>query len=197
MQIYPKGDRPIAYLSKKFTQAQRKWSPTEQECYAFICALDKRHNYLHRVKFTWETDHKALTQLNKKAQVNKRCERWRLKILEYDFMVKYIPGLTNSVPDYLSRSPVEDAEEDPDEVSLLTSQSTQTDFEFNNEYSPIIAPIHTRSTQLHNTTSHDSINTLRITPDTLPLSSSTELPDSLVGEHRTTSFSTEQLTAAQ
>ncbi|CAF5021014.1 unnamed protein product, partial [Rotaria socialis] len=34
LQIYPEGDRPIAYLSKKFTQAQRKWSPMEQECYA-------------------------------------------------------------------------------------------------------------------------------------------------------------------
>ncbi|CAF5129073.1 unnamed protein product, partial [Rotaria socialis] len=81
------------------------------------CALDKWHNYLSGIKFTWETDHKALTQLNQKAQINKRCERWRLKILEYDYKVKYIPGLTNSMPDYLSRSPVDDAEEDPDEIS--------------------------------------------------------------------------------
>ncbi|CAF1520646.1 unnamed protein product, partial [Rotaria sordida] len=113
LQIYPEGDRPIAYLSKKFTQAQRKWSPMEQECYAFICALDKWHNYLSGITFSWETDHKALTQLNKKAQINKRCERWRLKILEYDFKVKYIPGSINLMTDYLSRSPVEDAEEDP------------------------------------------------------------------------------------
>ncbi|CAF4743200.1 unnamed protein product, partial [Rotaria sp. Silwood2] len=119
LQIYPEGDRPIAYLSKKFTQAQRKWSPMEQEYYAFICSLDKWHNYLSGIKFVWETDHKALTQLNQKAQINKRCGRWRLKILEYDFKVKHIPGLTNAMPDYLSRSPVDDAEEDPDEVSLL------------------------------------------------------------------------------
>ena len=112
-------------------------------------------------------------------------------------MVKYIPGLTNSMPNYSSRSPVEDAEEDSDEVSLVTSQSTQTDFEFNNEYSPIVAPVHTSSTQLHNATSHDSTNTPRITRDTLPLSSSTVLPDSLVGENRTIPFSTEQLIAAQ
>ena len=43
--------------------------------------------------------------------------------------MKYIPGSTNSMPDYLSRSPVDDAEEDPDEITLTTSQSTQTDFE--------------------------------------------------------------------
>ncbi|CAF5044795.1 unnamed protein product, partial [Rotaria magnacalcarata] len=109
LQIYPEGDRPVAYLSKKFTQAQRKWPPMEQECYAFICSLDKWHNYLSGIKFECETDHKALTQLNQKAQINKRCERWRLKILEYDFKVKHIPGLTNTMPDYLSRSPVDEA----------------------------------------------------------------------------------------
>ena len=67
LQIYPEGDRPLAYLSKKFTPAQRKWPPMEQECYAFICSLDKWHNYLSGIKFVWETDHKALTQLNQKS----------------------------------------------------------------------------------------------------------------------------------
>ena len=43
----------------------------EQEYYTFIRALDKWHNYLSGIKFIWETDHKAVTQLNKKAQNNK------------------------------------------------------------------------------------------------------------------------------
>ncbi|CAF1400609.1 unnamed protein product, partial [Adineta ricciae] len=72
LQVYPEGNRPVAYISKKFTLAQRRWSPMEQECYAFIHSLDKWHNHLSGTKFTWETDHKALTQLNKKAQINKR-----------------------------------------------------------------------------------------------------------------------------
>ena len=38
-----------------------------QECYTFIRALDKWHNYLSGIKFIWETDHKALTQLNKES----------------------------------------------------------------------------------------------------------------------------------
>ncbi|CAF1437713.1 unnamed protein product [Rotaria sordida] len=111
------------------------------------------------IKFTWETDHKALTQLNQKAQLNKRCERWRLKILEYDFKVKYIPGSINLMPDYLSRSPVEDAEEDPDEITYVTSQSTQTDFEFHNPYFPVIIAVETRSSKLRNTTLDNSTDT--------------------------------------
>ena len=41
LQTYLEGDRPVAYLSKKFTQTQRKWSLMEQECYISIRALDK------------------------------------------------------------------------------------------------------------------------------------------------------------
>ncbi|CAF4243557.1 unnamed protein product, partial [Adineta steineri] len=187
LQIYPEGDRPIAYLSKKFTQAQRKWSPMEQECYAFICALDKWHNYLSGIKFTWETDHKALTQLNQKAQINKRCERWRLKILEYDFKVKHIPGLTNSMPDYLSRSPVEDATEDPDETFFTASQSTQTDHELYNRCYHVVSAVQTRSAKLRQTTTDTSVNTTNPIEDSLLFQE----------ENRITPFSMEQLLQTQ
>ncbi|CAF4910688.1 unnamed protein product, partial [Rotaria magnacalcarata] len=80
-----------------------------------------------------------------KVQINKRCERWRLKILEYDFKVKYIPSLTNSMPDYLSRSPVDDAEEEPDEISIFTSKSTQTDSDFINCHLSIVTAVQTRA----------------------------------------------------
>ncbi|CAF4618994.1 unnamed protein product, partial [Rotaria sp. Silwood2] len=185
LQIYPEGNRPIAYLSKKFTQAQRKWSPMEQECYAFICSLDKWHNYLSGIKFIWETDHKALTQLNQKAQVNKRCERWRLKIVEYDFKVKHIPGLTNTMPDYLSRSPVDEAEEDPDEVSLLISKSTQTDFLDINNHSSIVTAVQTRAMKLRNRSLNDKNDTTILSSDTLNK------------ENRTIPISIEQFIQAQ
>ncbi|CAM4841068.1 unnamed protein product [Rotaria magnacalcarata] len=188
LQIHPEGDRPIAYLSKKFATAQRKWSPMEQECYAFICALDKWNNYLNGIKFIWETDHKALTQLNKKAQVNKRCERWRLKILEYDYKVKYIPGLTNSMPDYLSRSPVDDAEEDPDEISFFTSKSTQTDFDFINYHLPIVTAVQTRAMKLQNEVENNTEDSTELISDSLNTS---------IEENRIIPFSMEQLGSAQ
>jgi len=197
LQVYPEGDRPIAYLSKKFTAAQRKWSPMEQECYAFICALDKWHNYLSGTQFTWETDHKALTQLNQKAQINKRCERWRLKILEYDFKVKYIPGLSNSMPDYLSRSPVDEAEEDPDEISLVTSKSTQTDLTFFTEQVSVTAAVQTRSAKLRDKAPDNSTVTPSIVSNPLPNPSSDQSSDPLIGENRIHPITTEQLIEAR
>lgn len=201
LQTYPEGDRPVAYISKKFTLAQRRWSPMEQECYAFIHALDKWHNYLGGAKFVWETDHKALTQLNKKAQINKRCERWRLKILEYDFDVKYIPGLQNSMPDYLSRSPVEEAEDDIDDVPSVTSQATQTELEheFGNPLSIHVIDVHTTERNRLNTTPLKNSN--HTTPDTLTIENRTFLneitPDSLNRENRIVPFTIKDVIQAQ
>lgn len=194
LQTHVDGNRPVAYLSKKFTDAQRKWSPMEQECYAFICALDKWHQYLHGNHFIWETDHKALTQLNKKAQINKRCERWRLKILEYDFTVRYIPGSTNSLPDYLSRSPVDTSEEDPDDTPLIHSQSTQTDFFDLSVSSSFVAAVQTRSAATRQINLPSSIDSSSSTPDSLNVSSSSSSSST---ESHSSSFTLEQLIQAQ
>ena len=196
LQTYAEGERPVAYISKKFTPAQRRWSPMEQECYAFIHALDKWHNYLSGTKFTWETDHKALTQLHQKAQINKRCERWRLKILEYDFIVKYVPGSTNVMPDYLSRSPVDAAEEDPAELIIINCKSTQTDFESSRICAVTVAAVQTRAAKLRTTASDTSIDATPITA-TKHLDSSNNHTDTLTVENRIIPFSLEQLQQAQ
>ncbi|CAF1370182.1 unnamed protein product [Didymodactylos carnosus] len=131
------GDHPVAYLSKKFSPTQKKWSTSEQECYAIISSIKKWNQYLDGQEFIVETDHKPLEQLNEKAQVNKKCERWRLQLQQYRFKLKYIKGKDNTIADYLSRSPTDEFEEDPDEYTSTSSQSTQTD------------DIHSIQTQIH------------------------------------------------
>ena len=69
-------------------------------------------------------------------------------MLEYDFKVKYIPGLTDTMADYLPRSPVGDVEEDSDEIPFLIPKSTQTDVSDDNSYSSIITTIETRAMKL-------------------------------------------------
>ena len=130
LQITANGDRPLAYMSKKLTKSQTKWPTIEQECYAIIQAVDKWDKYLRGHEFILETDHEPLVNLSNKEQLNKRCERWRLKLAEYRFKVKHIQGKKNNMADYLSRSPVELAEEDLDERIESKSISTQTDLSF-------------------------------------------------------------------
>ena len=127
MQTYPDGDLPIAYLSKKFTKTQMNWPATEQECYAIIHAIEKWHKYLDGRQFTIETDHKPLLPFNMKQQLNAKCERWRLKLQQYQFTIRYIKGKHNTVADYLSRSPVDNASNDEDDYTRTKSQATQTE----------------------------------------------------------------------
>lgn len=127
MQTYPNGDLPIAYLSKKLTSTQMNWPATEQECYAIISAIEKWHKYLDGRPFVIETDHKPLLPFNLKQQLNSKCERWRLKLQRYQFTVRYIKGKHNTVADYLSRSPVDDASNDEDDYAPIKSRGTQTD----------------------------------------------------------------------
>ncbi|CAF1211858.1 unnamed protein product [Didymodactylos carnosus] len=168
----------LGYLSKKFTPTQRRWFATEQECYALMCSLDKWHNYLSGTKFIWETDHKSPLPLSKKSQTNKKCERWRLKIAEYDFDVRHIHGIQNSMPDYLSRYPVDDAEEDRDDVIPTSSNSTQTYDELNPEVSSIVAAVQTRSATRQSASHNPStkITSLQTTEKTMSLDSTNYWP---------------------
>ncbi|CAF2812522.1 unnamed protein product [Rotaria sp. Silwood2] len=132
-----------------------------------VCALDRWHKYLSEIKFIRKTEHKALTQLNQKVQINKRHERWRLKVSDYDFNVKYIPGLTDSMPDYSSSSPVDDAEEDLDEVSFLISKFIQTAFLDVKNHSSIVAAVQTRAMKLRNQTLNDTTDIQKLASNSL------------------------------
>lgn len=142
MQTYPNGDLPIAYLSKKFTATQMNWPATEQECYAIICAIEKWHKYLDGRSFTIETDHKPLVPFNTKQQLNSKCERWRLKLQQYQFTIRYIKGKHNTVADYLSRSPVENESNDEDDYIPTKSEATQTEYDITK---PVIVSVITRA----------------------------------------------------
>jgi hypothetical protein len=149
LQVTPQGDRPLAYMSKKLTVTQVKWPTIEQECYALIEAIGRWDKYLRGREFTLETDHEPLISLAKKEQLNKRCERWRLKLAEYRFNVKHIQGKRNNMADYLSRSPVEPAEDEEDERIQYESKSTQTETTFpstrNGSNQPQITTVITRA----------------------------------------------------
>lgn len=103
----------------------------------------------------------------------------------------------NSMPDYLSRSPVDEAEEDPDEVSLFISKSTQTEFSTTNNNSSIIAAVQTRSMKLKNQNSNDIIDVQNLTSDSL-INQSSKLPsNNLKIENRIIPISIKDLIEAQ
>ena len=127
LQQYPEGYRPVCFMSKKFTTSQQRWPVIEQECYAIVSASKHWHHYLQGQRFILETDHRPLETLTQKRQLNAKCERWRLFLQSYDFDMKHIAGTSNYMPDYLSRSPVDIASDDPDDdIAICTLVDQQT-----------------------------------------------------------------------
>jgi hypothetical protein len=96
--------RPIAFESKKLTDAEKNWTTGDQELWAVIHALKIWRCYLEGVKFTVVTDHHPLVHLQSQPSLSRRQARWSEYLQRFQFDWQYRPGSGN-VADPLSRLP--------------------------------------------------------------------------------------------
>ena len=104
---------PVAYYSKQLQGAQHNYSATELEGLALFKSINYFSHYLYGTRFEVVTDHKALVSLLHSRVLNRRLHGWVLQLLEYDFTVKYRPGLENGDADALSRQAWDSRSGDP------------------------------------------------------------------------------------
>jgi hypothetical protein len=97
--------RPLAFESKKLTDAEKNWTTGDQELWAVIHALKVWRCYLEGVKFTVVTDHHPLVHLQSQPSLSRRQARWSEYLQRFDFDWQYRPGSGN-VADPLSRLPM-------------------------------------------------------------------------------------------
>lgn len=103
LQEQPYGTlRPIGCWFYSRNNTKRNFHATEQECHAVIWAITSRRLYIERTRFTIRTNHHALRWLMNLTQSSGRLTRWRLRLAELDFTIKYRPGRVHVVPDALS-----------------------------------------------------------------------------------------------
>jgi hypothetical protein len=79
MQQFDEGLRPIAFLSKKMTPAERNYPVHEQELLAILNALKAWRHYLGGRPFTVLTDHQSLQYVETSAMATPRQVRWVLR----------------------------------------------------------------------------------------------------------------------
>jgi len=97
------SDLPISYASRTLNTGEVNYSTTELECLAIIFGIKQFRPYLYGRKFIILTDHRPLPWLFNLKDPLSKLARWRILLEEYDYEIKFKPGVLNSNVDALSR----------------------------------------------------------------------------------------------
>lgn len=95
--------RVIAYASMSFSEAQTNYSTIERELTAIRWGIQSFKPFIYGIKFILYTDHKPLIYMQNMSPHNSRIRRTLDELSEYDFDIKYRPGINNEAADCLSR----------------------------------------------------------------------------------------------
>ena len=100
--VITQNNRPIAFFSRKLSEAQQKYSVTELELLSIVETLKEFRGMLWGQQIKIYTDHQNLMR-DALGMSSNRVYRWRVLIEEYAPDIVYIKGVTNTVADAISR----------------------------------------------------------------------------------------------
>ena len=100
-----KAEYVIAYASRTLSPAEKNYGITELEYLAVVWSVKYFRHYLCGNRFTIITDHAALKWLlNSTSEcANRRLERWKITLSEYEYDIEYRKGTKHSNADAFSR----------------------------------------------------------------------------------------------
>lgn len=110
-----KGLITIMFASRGLKEPETRYSVIEREALAVFWAVRKLKKFLWGTKFLVKTDHKPLCETFTKKGidlVSSRITKWVIALQEYNFEIRYIPGVENCVADTLSRLVTSDQEDE-------------------------------------------------------------------------------------
>ena len=110
------SERPIAYMSRSLSSAEKNYSQIEKESLAIVSAVKKFHQYIYDRSFTIITNHKPFLVIfaeNKSLSIMaaSRIQRWAIIMSAYDYNLTHKSGKENSNADCLSRIPAANKKE--------------------------------------------------------------------------------------
>jgi len=104
-QIQEGEERVIAYASRLYSAAEKRYCVTRKELLAVVFFLRQFKQYFLGTSFTVRTDHAALQWLCHILEPLGQQGRWLEILEEFNFVVQYRPGRAHANADALSRKP--------------------------------------------------------------------------------------------
>lgn len=108
--------KPIEFVSRTLTDAEKKYSTTAKEALAIIHGSKKFFQYIVGRHFYLLTDHKPLLgvfgeEKNLPEMVDVKYQRWAEHMTTFNYTMKYVESKKN-IADYVSRLPIHNTDED-------------------------------------------------------------------------------------
>ena len=120
--ITPDGtERPIEYISRTLTAAEKNYSQIDKEATAIVWAVKRFHLYLCGRKFKLITDNQPLVHIfnkNRRLSVMTAASltRWSIFLMDYDYDICYRSTKAHGNADMLSRLPMPHTKQDEKEA---------------------------------------------------------------------------------
>ncbi|KAK3914883.1 Transposon Tf2-6 polyprotein [Frankliniella fusca] len=104
---------PISYMSKRLSDSQSRFNTTEKELLALVTCVKEWNYYLYLKHFVVFSDHKPLSAILKTTEhASPRVHRYSLYLANFSFDLVFIQGKNNKLPDWLSRLPIVNIEQE-------------------------------------------------------------------------------------
>lgn len=119
--------QPISFISRSLTKTEKNYAQIEKELLAIVFSFEKYHNFVYGHKVMVQSDHRPLSAIINKPmhKITTRMQRMILKLLKYEFEIKYVPGNQMFLADTLSRAFPKDEiiKDDPEMLNVIHSIS--------------------------------------------------------------------------
>jgi len=134
--------KPMEFYSRALQPEKRNYAAAEKECRGLVWAVLHHRHHVEGSRITVRTDHECLCWIYRLTTGTGRLLRWRLRLAEIDFELKYKKGANHHLPDALSRIPttsLDQKELDNDIPCFLMAQAARG-MDANNFSAPVPPP---------------------------------------------------------